>query len=1077
MSSGTQGHQYSNHGSSSQYVASGNQNINTGSGSQYNADIINFNYAHDSDASLLNDLYVTDPTADKIRIERTKGGILRDSYSWILGHPDFRQWQTDAGSRLLWVKGDPGKGKTMLLCGIIDELEEQKKEPVFFFCQATDGRLNTANAVLRGLLYMLLKRRPSLLKYVREEHKHAGKQLFEDANGWDSMCKILASMLAETNKQLDNIIFLIDDLDECTEGLDELLNFILKLSFSRTKIIVFSRNWPSIEEAMEAAEQKVPIWLELNDDAISTAVLSYIKHKVDELAQKKKYDAALRNEVQQYLASNSNNTFLWVSLVSQQLDKAAKRHARANLSKMPQDLDALYDRMLGQMLVSDDAVTCKDILAVVLAAYRPVNLAELVSLTASLEDFTNDIYSLQSIIGQCGSFLTLGPKDDVVYIIHQSAKDFLTQHAVGTIIPHGMGYQHRLLLSRSLEAMSKTLRSNIYHIESPGTLIDEITVPTPDPLQHVRYACANWTKHAQEGDLTTTEYGQVYSFLAEHYPHWLEAMSLLKSIYECIACISQLKSTVQTYAAIAFTPTQSIIRRLFSNDPGFLLQKPTMDEEWDACLQTLEATGPIAFSPSGAILASAGNDYGTIKCVRLWDVATGECLRTIEVQGRINSLAFSPSSNVLAIGGVWDSVGHGRSDKLYIWDLVTDQTDVVDLAFSNDGGRLASCTYNGLIIVWDLKRVHRLWSVSSGRIVRSIVFSRNGTEVMCAHESFEVTVWDAETGFHLNTIEPRGWKRHGPFLETVAFSGDLRTLAFGWFGGITLWDLTTGHLTYVSTVDKDIIRALKFSPDNAILASASASSPIKIWDVKTIQSVPAPVNNGYPIDSMAYSAEGDRLVSMSLDGIKLWDALTGQHLQTIPNPGYDIMGNDATSVTFSGNDIWLACSVRFDQRPRVQLWDATNRVCLQTVVAEEGTRSEVTALAFSSDSSLLAIAFVQGHEVLKLWDIAAGQWRANLSLDSFPAYLDLSGTGSTFHYSLLRTAFEDENGNPLIVTASSKSLCIPEFIVRRYDPWIKKNDKNVLWLPRDYRTLVFANRGSSVALGCKMGRVLFLRFA
>lgn len=437
----------------------------------------------------------------------------------------------------------------MLLCGIIDELENRKAEPVYFFCQATDGRINTANAVLRGLLYMLLRKRLLLLSYVREDHRHAGKQLFEDTNGWDSMCKILARMLAEAKDQFENIIFLIDGLDECTKGLDELLNFIVKISSSCTKIIVSSRNWSSIEEAMEAADQKVPIWLELNDRAISAAVLSYIDHKVDQLAHKKKYDAALRDEVQRYLVSNSNNTFLWVSLVSQQLDKVAKRHARTNLSKMPQDLDALYGRMLSQVLESDDSVACKDILAVVSVTYRPVNLLELVSLTRCLEDLRDDMGSLREIIGQCGSFVTLGPKDNVVYVVHQSAKDFLMKHAVGTIMPDGIVYQHRLLLSRSLSAMSETLRNNVYDLESPVTLIEEIAVPAPDPLEPVRYACFNWTKHVKDGESTETEYNQVYSFLTTHYLHWLEAMSLLKSIYEGVACISQLKSTVQVCLA------------------------------------------------------------------------------------------------------------------------------------------------------------------------------------------------------------------------------------------------------------------------------------------------------------------------------------------------------------------------------------------------------------------------------------------------------------------------------------------------------------------------------------------------
>ncbi|KAF1938340.1 hypothetical protein EJ02DRAFT_354742, partial [Clathrospora elynae] len=67
--------------------------------------------------------------------------------------------------RLLWVKGDPGKGKTMLLCGIINKLHSSLPRTgllSYFFCQATDSRINSATAVLRGLLYMLVKQQPSL---------------------------------------------------------------------------------------------------------------------------------------------------------------------------------------------------------------------------------------------------------------------------------------------------------------------------------------------------------------------------------------------------------------------------------------------------------------------------------------------------------------------------------------------------------------------------------------------------------------------------------------------------------------------------------------------------------------------------------------------------------------------------------------------------------------------------------------------------------------------------------------------------------------------------------------------------
>ena len=66
------------------------------------------------------DLRITNPDDDKKRIENTKGGLLADAYVWILENTQFLQWNEHNQRRLLWIRGDPGKGKTMLLCGIID---------------------------------------------------------------------------------------------------------------------------------------------------------------------------------------------------------------------------------------------------------------------------------------------------------------------------------------------------------------------------------------------------------------------------------------------------------------------------------------------------------------------------------------------------------------------------------------------------------------------------------------------------------------------------------------------------------------------------------------------------------------------------------------------------------------------------------------------------------------------------------------------------------------------------------------------------------------------------------------------
>jgi len=111
--------------------------------------------------------------------------LLEDSYRWIFKNSDFQQWRDNEHSRLLWIKGDPGKGKTMLLCGIVNKLTKSMAKTDFlsyFFCQATDSRINSATAVLRGLLYLLVNQQPSLVSYIQKKYNYAGKALFEDAN-------------------------------------------------------------------------------------------------------------------------------------------------------------------------------------------------------------------------------------------------------------------------------------------------------------------------------------------------------------------------------------------------------------------------------------------------------------------------------------------------------------------------------------------------------------------------------------------------------------------------------------------------------------------------------------------------------------------------------------------------------------------------------------------------------------------------------------------------------------------------------------------------------------------------------
>ncbi|CCF40444.1 NWD1 protein [Colletotrichum higginsianum] len=121
---------------------------------------------------------------------------------------------------------------------------------------------------------------------------------------------------------------------------------------------------------------------------------------------------------------------------------------------------------------------------------------------------------------------------------------------------------------------------------------------------------------------------------------------------------------LQTYAsALVFSPMRSITRELFhQEEPRWIVTKPSMEDEWNACLQTLEGhnspVASVAFSGDGTQLASASYD----NTVKVWDGATGQCFRTLEGHsGSVWAVTFSGDSTRLASASDDNTVKIGDS--------------------------------------------------------------------------------------------------------------------------------------------------------------------------------------------------------------------------------------------------------------------------------------------------------------------------------------------------------------------------------------------------------------------------------
>ena len=117
----------------------------------------------------------------------------------------------------------------------------------------------------------------------------------------------------------------------------------------------------------------------------------------------------------------------------------------------------------------------------------------------------------------------------------------------------------------------------------------------------------------------------------------------------------------------------------------------------------------VAFSPCGHKIACCMG-----RKIRLWDVNSCRTVLTLPHDIYPNALAFSPCGKYLASGLWWNPSVKTEKVPICLWEVATGKniatfwghpTDVQDLAFSPDSTLLASGSFDGTLLLWDLKSV------------------------------------------------------------------------------------------------------------------------------------------------------------------------------------------------------------------------------------------------------------------------------------------------------------------------------------------------------------------------------------
>ncbi|MCJ1324005.1 hypothetical protein MMC10_000667 [Thelotrema lepadinum] len=376
-------------------------------------------------------LYVTDPYLDREALISTKGQRTAGTCEWIKDNKTYKSW-IEQDQDFIWISGGPGKGKTMLSIWATEELQRLTKQMpnadlLYFFCSNQDESRSTAVAVLKGLLYQILKKHPSMAEHILqstnslpEDQKRQLLTLSTVHGLWAVFKDIIE------DQKLGTVFCWIDGLDECDEeSIKVLLTRFRNLPQKNDnpfKLAIVSRDLHSLH--------KIPtIRLDSDiDDQAETDIERFILSKVEELSDIDGFDDEFGTYVKETFLKRAEGTFLWVGLAMAEISQLRTcTEVQEALESIPKGLPSIYSRML-LGIEAGRRSQMRRLLCWVTMAARPLKLHEIVAILGlsppphvSHHQFTRDFIRLFA------PFLQIREQDgaDEVWLIHQSAKYYL----------------------------------------------------------------------------------------------------------------------------------------------------------------------------------------------------------------------------------------------------------------------------------------------------------------------------------------------------------------------------------------------------------------------------------------------------------------------------------------------------------------------------------------------------------------------------------------------------------------------------------------------------------------------------
>ncbi|KAI2741901.1 hypothetical protein DTO012A1_4463 [Penicillium roqueforti] len=386
---------------------------------------------------------------------------------WILELEEYQSWRSQSYG-LLWIKGNPGVGKSTLMVFLHDEIQISDADRPgirldFFFTARGAEMQRTPLGMLRSLMNQLFDRDPTVRPQIREKYDRRCKQFGYGKRQWEwpqvMLEELLASaILASANQQ--HVMVFVDALDEAgAKSAQQLAEYFHRLVDHAEKmklciqVCISCRHYP-ITESGQAIEIKV-------EDHNQQDIATYVQDKLVKTEAKDNASQKMREMLVEQLTQQANGVFQWVHIMIPLIERKVREGESFDdiccwLREVPADLEDVYTYILNDVIEKRNREQSFVFFQWVCLAERPLTVTEMRYALVAMnvreplspkkwERISGFIESnekipsrVKALSGGLAEVVPSGDNNETVQVVHQSVNDFLRKKGLQALC-HNIG--------------------------------------------------------------------------------------------------------------------------------------------------------------------------------------------------------------------------------------------------------------------------------------------------------------------------------------------------------------------------------------------------------------------------------------------------------------------------------------------------------------------------------------------------------------------------------------------------------------------------------------------------------------